>query len=321
MERMIKFGVLADLHVQLMPDTTARLNTFLEECRKEDVDFIIQLGDFTFPDSPLSTPEDPDEYKKIVDLYNSFEKPAFHVIGNHDCDTLSKEGILRFWGCNHRPYYSFDMGGFHFVVLDCNYLKIDGEFISYDHANYFALNRGDEPKLPYIPDEQIEWLRQDLAATPYPSVLFSHERLCRDPDAIRNDADLRKVIDSAPRGVLLSINGHEHIDNAEKVGATWYYNLNSASMYWLGEDFAAKGRYGNDIDQRYPYLCCTAPYDKPLYAIITMDENGAYVKGKEASFVGPSPEELGVYAPGSRYLSKLLSRITASIEDRYLPFG
>lgn len=320
MERKIKFGVFADLHTQLMPDTTARLTAFLDECRKEDVDFIIQLGDFTFPDSPLCTPEDPEEYRKIVELFNGFEKPAYHVIGNHDCDTCSKEEILRFWGCDHKPFYSFDMGGFHFVVLDCNFLKIDGKYISYDHANYFTLNRGPEPRLPYISDEQLAWLEQDLAATGYPSVLFSHQRLCRDPDAILNHEALRRVIDAAPNKVLLSINGHEHIDNAEKVGSTWYYNLNSASMYWLGEDFAAKGRYGEEVDRRYPWLCCTAPYERPLYAIITMDEKGAAVKGKETAFVGPPPEAVGAYAPGTPFSTKLRSKITAGIEDRYMSF-
>ena len=151
-------------------------------------------------------------------------------------------------------------------------------------------------------------------------VLYPHQRLCKDPDAILNHGDLRKVIDGAPNQVLLAINGHEHIDNAEKVGGTWFYNLNSASMYWLGEPYSCKGRWGEEIDRRYPYLRCTVPYDKPLYAIITMDEKGASVQGKEAAFIGPPPEAVGAYAPGSPYLKRLRTKITPGIADRYTPF-
>lgn len=321
MKKSVKFGVIADLHVPLIHNTEKRITAFLNECREENVDFIIQLGDFAHNPEDVACPSgDSSPNEKIISIFNNFEKPSFHVIGNHDCDTTSKEEMLEFWNQIHKPYYSFDINGYHFVVLDCNYLKIDGEYISYDKGNYFYLNTPAEPKLPYIPDEQIEWLKEDLANTPYPAILFSHQRLCKDPIAIRNYDDLRKAIDSAPNKVLISINGHEHIDNAEKVGNTWYYNVNSASFYWLGEGFEVDNRYGEDIDKKYPMLKYTVPYDNALYAIITLDEDGASVKGKKAEFVGPAPEEIGAYDEGSYYAKTLRSKITASIEDRYMSF-
>ncbi len=59
-------------------------------------------------------------------MYKSFEKPSYHTIRNHECDVCSKMQILEYWG-EKNAYYSFDMGGVHFVVLDPNYGKVGGE--------------------------------------------------------------------------------------------------------------------------------------------------------------------------------------------------
>ena len=37
----IKFGVCADLHVDMMHDCEERLDVFLNACRRENVDFVI----------------------------------------------------------------------------------------------------------------------------------------------------------------------------------------------------------------------------------------------------------------------------------------
>ena len=46
---MIKFGVCADLHIDIVPDSEKRLQAFLEECERQKTDFIIHLGDFCYP--------------------------------------------------------------------------------------------------------------------------------------------------------------------------------------------------------------------------------------------------------------------------------
>lgn len=147
---------------------------------------------------------------RILSLFRDFEKPSYHVIGNHDCDMCSKEQVFSYYGVDYGTYYSFDQGGFHFVVLDPCYFQKDGQYISYENGNYFDLSYEKEPVLPYLPPEQIQWLREDLARTPYPSVLFSHQRLTRDPVAILNPEPVREVIASAPNGVVLALNGMRH---------------------------------------------------------------------------------------------------------------
>ena len=335
--RHVKFGVFADLHVDIIHDAQQRLETFLEACRREDVDFIIQLGDFCYPDEGrkcVCRPENRPiniqnalrvrtyaDKARILSLFRDFEKPSYHVIGNHDCDMCSKEQVFSYYGVDYGTYYSFDQGGFHFVVLDPCYFQKDGQYISYENGNYFDLSYEKEPVLPYLPPEQIQWLREDLARTPYPSVLFSHQRLTRDPVAILNPEPVREVIASAPNGVVLALNGHEHMDNAIQVDGVWFLNVNSMSCMWLDTAFACPERYSKEIDEKFPNIQYTVPYSEAVYAILTLDEKGARVKGSQASFVGISPQEQGVYAPGTTFSKiHIHGQITPAMADRYLPF-
>lgn len=84
----IKFGVCADLHVDIMHDGEDRLKAFLDVCREKNVDFIIRLGDFCYSDikgtkggfvgaTPLQMGMEPERVEKIVsdvkDRYLPFE--------------------------------------------------------------------------------------------------------------------------------------------------------------------------------------------------------------------------------------------------------
>lgn len=45
----IRFGIFTDLHHDPMHDGQERLNTFIHKMNEENVNFIIQLGDFCHP--------------------------------------------------------------------------------------------------------------------------------------------------------------------------------------------------------------------------------------------------------------------------------
>lgn len=325
-----KFGVFADLHIDIMHDSEARLSSFLEACRKENVDFIIHLGDFVYPNEDrkcICKPENvplnvqsalqgvsPVNKEAILKMYEGFEKPSYHTIGNHECDVCSKKQILEYWG-RDKPYYSFDSGDVHFVVLDACYGKVDGKYISYENGNYF-----DWPKcIPYLPDEQLCWLEKDLAETQYPSVLFSHQRLTDGYASIQNADELRRVLMNAPCGVPLAINGHEHRDTLDKVDKTYFLNLNSISCMWVGGKYKERGKYGEEMDALFPDLQHVIPYKEPIFAIVTIDDKGADIKGCATEYVGKSPEELGLYNEGSGFLKHNI-RVTADIKSRYLLF-
>lgn len=334
MEVNVKFGVFADLHVDIMHDTQKRLENFLAACRKENVDFIIQLGDFCYPETRkcLCKPEHRPinienalnvktyaNKDRIRELYKNFEKPSYHTIGNHDCDMCSKRDILNYYESDYETYYSFDMGGFHFVVIDGNYYKMGDEYISYENGNYFDCPF-EGGSLPWLPPEQLKWFEEDLLKAKYPTVMFSHQRLTAGDASIRNADILRRIIRDAPHGVVMALNGHEHIDEVQKVDDTWFYNVNSMSCYWVDTKYEVKERYGIEIDEKYPNIRYVIPYRDAVYSIVNLNQNGAEIKGVHSSEVGVSAIELGLGKNGSSNGKNLREEITASSQNRYLPF-
>lgn len=330
MKSGIKFGVFADLHVDIIHDPMPRLQAFLDDCRRQDVDFIIQLGDFCYPDvfrcicRPENRPSNiqnaldypaPINKDEIVQAYRNFEKPSFHVLGNHECDLCSKEEALEYYCGEVKPYYSFDMGGFHFIVLDGNFYRTaEGEYVSYCCGNYFD-TPFDGGSLPWLPPEQMEWLRQDLEKTAYPSVVFSHQSLFKGTGSFHNRDELREVFKSAPKGVLLSVNGHEHLDYLTKDENVWIYSVNSMSNCWAGDDYVVEGRYGKEMDEKFPNLKFVFPYEGPVYSIITLTEEGMKIDGTSSVIVGKMPEEFGLGKGQPFYEHILYADITADSKN------
>lgn len=328
MSKKVKFGVIADTHPDIVPGGEEKMAAFLDACRKENVDFIIELGDFSCKPSKPDGPKIYYDKDKILALFKNFEKPSYHVIGNHDCDgNTKKEDLLAHYGVSYGPYYSFDMGGFHFVVLDnCNYWQ-DGKVYSHD-CGYMQNAQGGKKIFPYIPQEQLIWLEEDLAKAKNPAIVFAHYPiLAPSTHGIhearqKNNADLERILANAPSGTYMCINGHTHLDQLYRTNAIWQYTINSMSNWWAGSKFTCLNRFTPDIDEKFPLLRYVTPYKDAVYAIIEMDENGAMVKGAKSEFVGKTPEELGVYTNkevGWTY-AEISMLVTPRILDRYIPF-
>ena len=344
MGRKVKFGVFADAHVDIMHDVEERLQVFLDVCRKENVDFIVELGDFCYPDkdrkyickecnAPANT-RDAMTHKsyvnkeRIVSLFKNFEKPGYHVIGNHDCDLCSKEQIFAYYGADYAPYYSFDVGGFHFVVIDNNNYVVDGKEYSYANGNYFDESYREKKPFPYVPKAQLAWLKNDLEKTENPTIVFSHYPLQFfthydvSDEVQKNSDELMKILNEAPNGAYMSVYGHEHVDDICRIGKFWHYAINSLSNCWLGTAFACPNRYSPEIDEKFPDIKYVVPYKDAVFAIIEMDEDGATVKGVKSEFVGKTPEELGKYTKKTSGWCKTQRPliVTPNIMDRYIPF-
>lgn len=176
--------------------------------------------------------------------------------------------------------------------------------------------------LPYLPTEQLEWLKEELDGTTFPSVIFSHQCLkAGENGAILNAMEFKEAIKGRRSSVVACFSGHSHIDYAVKEDGVWYMHINSASNYWLGSKYACLGRYGSEIDEKYPSIRYVAPYSRSLYAIVELNERGAYIKGADGEFVGKSPDELGWYKDkGYDKASHPETEIKPYIEDRFLPF-
>ena len=112
--KKVSFGIITDVHTDVMHDGDYRLRTFLNATKNKELDFIIQLGDFCQPK---------ETNKGFLGIFDSHPGDKYHVIGNHDFDlddgSATLDVVLKFYGLN-RSYYSFDSSGFHFIILDGN---------------------------------------------------------------------------------------------------------------------------------------------------------------------------------------------------------
>lgn len=279
----LRFGVMADLHQDIMHDGLERLQVFMDRMKEEQVDFIIQLGDFCFP-----LPEN----DVILTIWNQFEGPQYHVLGNHDMDRNDKQEIQDYLGMPSN-YYAFDAGTFHFIVLDVNYYMHDNQYIDYNNGNYYAHS----PQLPYIPDEQLQWLIDDLSRTDRHTIIFSHQSLHNPLEGALNRDDIHAVLVAANQAagfhkVMACFNGHNHVDACITHDGIHYIEVNSMSNQWLGEG------YEYDYDEpsllnRRPALKYVAMYQDPLYMTVTLTPNNIQIEGIQSAFIGPTPLERG----------------------------
>lgn len=281
--KRLKFGVIADLHHDIAYDAAERLKTFLKEAEKNKVDFIIELGDFCFPK------EENIPFRK---LWDDFPGEKYHVLGNHDMEICSKEVYMDFVGGMPDRYYSFDKGGFHFVVLDPNNLYTDGKYVPYNCGNFYV----DRKEREHMDPEQLEWLKEDLASTNKRCIVFSHESFDL---VVQNGEVVREIFEAENKRcgynkIPIAISGHSHSNYTKEINGITYIQINSASYKWAGGKYACPQRFSEDINKKRPNLKYTLPYEDPLFAFITLDGKGLKMKGRTSRFIPPTPEEMGV---------------------------
>lgn len=281
-EKPLKFAIASDFHAQDVPDGEERIVSFIRAAKDEKVDFIIELGDFCRLDSAGQV---------YLKLWDSFEGDKYHVIGNHDMDSYTPEEYVAGMKMPGR-YYSFDKGDFHFIVLDGNNLYDGKEYTHYAKANYYV----DSKMRAFIDPEQMAWLKQDLAATDKKCVLFSHQNI---EQFLNNGATVRQILEDENRRagfkkVVLAFGGHNHSNYTKEINGITYMQINSASYVWIDKPSMTEKRYPKEVNDRYSLLKYSMTYTKALYAIVTLNSEGAIVKGTEAEFVPPTPKDLNM---------------------------
>ncbi|MBB1150218.1 metallophosphoesterase [Myroides sp. NP-2] len=286
----LSFGIITDLHQDLTFDAPDRLQAFVDEMNRKQVDFIVQLGDFCVPKK---------ENKIIVDIWNSFQGDAYHVIGNHEFDeNKSLEQIMDFFELT-KNYYSFDRKGYHFVVLDAN-----GKIPGNDSVRYPS----------YFHKEQLEWLEHDLKTTPLPTIVFIHQGL--DHNGVHNREAVRILFDNCNKQagftkVKVVFSGHHHMDYANVINGIQYVQINSAVYRWLGEPYNNQS-FPQEAYKKYPYLRNMGYYKEPLWAHVEIESDELILTGKESPWFGDSPVELGEPIVSWNYVS------AAKISDRLI---
>jgi calcineurin-like phosphoesterase family protein len=267
--KQVTIGVITDLHQDVMHDAPQRLKVFLQHMKKIRPDALLQMGDFAYPG---------DINKEVIDLFNKAHTTRMHVIGNHDTDAgYKKEQCISYWGMPGR-YYTQTVNGIAIIVLDGN------DNGSPTHKGGYA---------SYINPEQIAWLKEKLNEVTEPVIIVSHQPLAGER-AIDNAAELQEILSGYSHKILMSINGHSHINSLLHIKGVNYLHINSASYFWVGGKYL-HDTYPKEMLKDHKYLSHICPYKDALFATVTIDPVTLTlsIKGSGSEWIGQSPAALG----------------------------
>ena len=174
------------------------LNTF----KAAEVDVCICLGDIT-DHVPDSTKEEGVRcFNEVLALIKACELPFYLVPGNHDYKVLTGEEIEEALSFPVPPY-TFDSNGVRFIALDANYRS---DMRRFDVAGVMWKDTN-------LPQEQLDFLRRELASSPLPCVVLSHENLDpyipRTDHIVKNAHEVREIINESGK-VVAVLQGHYH---------------------------------------------------------------------------------------------------------------
>jgi predicted phosphodiesterase len=238
----LRFGIVTDAHYADAAPTGSRHHRTslakMTECvnlmNDKKVDFLVELGDFKDQGKPVSEKATLKYLQTIEQIFRQFKAPRYHVLGNHDADSISKEQFLaRVENTGIKKgakYYSFDSEELHFVVLDANY-KANGA--DYDHGNFSWKDTN-------IPHKELDWLKKHLASSSKPVIAFIHQQIDgKGSHYVKNAAEVRQILQESKR-VLAVFQGHNHSGAYSHIQNIHYYTL-KAMVEGAGDKNSAYG--------------------------------------------------------------------------------
>ncbi len=277
----MKFLMFSDFHHYpgvFKAGTVEDMRMLQRRAVEENCTFLLHAGDLC---------HGPDLVPELMEACDASPLPLHHCLGNHDTDGTS---LARTLECYHMPagHYYFDEGGYRFVICNPNYYFLDGEYVPFDLGNYYAHG----PLRHYMPTDQLAWLEQTIADSPYPCILISHESFERETSGVKNYAEVRRIINAAnarrPHSVLLCINGHNHRDNLRILDGVCYWDLNSTSYDWIDNPHRL---YPAELYEEYSHIGNTVIYNDLLYAIVELEGTTIRIRGMESTmFLGVNRE-------------------------------
>ena len=231
----VRIALIADVHAhdtnspnehKVMVNWAERVTAFVNAANEWPADSIVNLGDYIngafVMGAELGDLEDterfPDILEEAVAVLTEFDGPVHYVVGNHDVYNLSKDQILAATGMDS-TYYSFDIGGFHFVILDAQFDKNEND---YGHIAWMVQG--------LIPTVELEWLQADLAASSLPTVVLIHQPLDSDFEllaggpSVFNHLAVQDIL-VADGDVIVVFQGHTHEANHSEIDGIHYLTI------------------------------------------------------------------------------------------------
>ena len=303
---MLRFLVFTDFHYKrgmYMPPVSS-LESILDRAADCHADFVIHCGDFC--NDYAGSPEITDAY-----LNNRHGLQVYGVYGNHELETqgnsmanvtpLLTNSPVHFGG-EKVGYWHTDVKNFRLIGLDTNYSMTAAE--AWEHNRPASHT---SPKENFFTDSvgdvQIGWLEKiltDAAEKELTCLVFSHASMSpkwtASPDAPIVRSVFRKINKKRPGTVLMAVNGHYHTDHFAEEDGTYYFDVNAVhNAFWSPRNehhYADEHTYSftdyvdgklvGTVERPLNTLSQgknTWFLDKPLSAVVTIDENGIRIEG------------------------------------------
>ncbi len=261
-KRAFRVAHLTDIHIHEKDNAPAKLAKALAALQdiKRKPRLVLDGGDTIFDalgQDKFSVERQWKVHNDIISLDG--ELPIHHCIGNHDIwaagpknDPLYGKQYALDKMELERTYYSFDEGGWHFVILDSTELLPEGGYIG------------------RFGEEQLEWLVGDLQNTPAstPVLVMSHIPILTAtgfyPDNAKEGRwsvpgswmhiDFNEVKDIFLRfpNVKICLSGHMHLlDHVVYNGVSYLCN-GAVSGNWWGDPLYHETKAGFAVLDLYP---------------------------------------------------------------------
>jgi alkaline phosphatase len=222
----VRIGYFTDVHYADTEDRGARnyraslpkVTEAVDRLNREHISFTVHGGDLI---DALPTPDPASERRFLQGIDREFRRihaDRHYVLGNHCIFSLTKPEYLDTVE-RKRSYYSFDKGGFHFVILDACYRK-DG--VDYGRCNFDWTDTE-------VPPVEREWLAADLKSARHPTVVFAHQRLDKavgDEETVHSAPEVREILERSGK-VLTVFMGHSHVNDYRTINGIHYCTLDA----------------------------------------------------------------------------------------------
>ena len=267
-ERELSLVFFSDVHARTEWGTPEAMARAAAAINVQQPDLIIAGGDLITDGFQSSAAFVESRWDAYMTMHNALEAPVRPVMGNHDLVAAHPEdgtqpsadprGVFRERMGVDRTYYSFDMNGYHFIVLDS--VQVGGFKMKYQGM---------------VGVEQLKWVADDLSrlSADQPIIVALHLPLLTSfyqategatiaAPAGRVVVNNRDVLDLFKgHNLLLVLQGHLHASESIYRNGTTFITTGAISgQWWRGpwkgseEGFTVVTLKGNEIDWEYiPY--------------------------------------------------------------------
>lgn len=242
---------MTDFHVQPELRAPAGMEAALKHAMRQKPHLVMLGGDLVMDSFSATEARTATQWKIFQSLLAKHVKvPCHYCIGNHDIwgwDKLKSKtsGTEKRWGKKwfleiaglKNTYYSFDAGGWKWIVLD-------------------TVQPADKGYEGYVDPAQLSWLKSELDKTPKstPVIVVSHVPLfspspmvygfnaeknqwqVSTSEVTKNFNDVKKLFDMHTN-VKLCLSGHIHlVDRYDYNGVSYLCNGAVCGAWWLGKN-------------------------------------------------------------------------------------